>query len=101
MALHVLVCVTQHFIARRVGAVLHVTAGVRVTVRTRCAHIIRHVVVHTAHDGVTLRVRSRRVVPGLIFLPGDARHARVILHAHVRRADDWIALRVCANILIS
>ena len=101
MALHVLVCVTQHFIARCVGTVLHVTAGVRVTVRTRNALVALHVVVGTAHDGVTLRVRSGRVVPGLIFLPGDARHARVILHAHVRRADDWIALRVCANILIS
>ena len=60
-----------------------------------------HVVVGTAHDGVTLRVRSGRVVPGLIFLPGSACHARVILHAHVRLADDWIALRVGARRVVA
>ena len=73
VALHVLVCVTQHFIARCVGTVLATARRGRCDRSDTHALVALHVVVGTAHDGVALRVRSGRVVPGLIFLPGSAR----------------------------
>jgi hypothetical protein len=56
VAENALVRVAKHFVARRIRAVLHVAAGVRVTGGTRRAHIARHVMIRLANDGVALGV---------------------------------------------